>query len=67
MALSDEADCEEEDDYEADPDSGPYCSHYREPWDCDELCKCGDRCDQHRFGGCNRDDCDCEEFVDAGD
>lgn len=32
---------------ESDWESGPYCMHYFSPWDCDWICKCGHRCQDH--------------------
>lgn len=35
----------------ADYDSGPFCRHWHDPADCEELCAtCGHRCAQHGFG-----------------
>lgn len=28
------------------------------------LCKCGHKCCEHSYGGCNVDGCDCDGFVD---
>ena len=45
-------------------DSGPFCRHYGDPSDCDEVCdNCGCRCTRHGFaepGACM--DCDCKEW-----
>lgn len=53
-------DCSEWENYE----SGPYCQHWSDPWNCDELCKCGHYCREHGDGSCNADGCKCEEFED---
>ena len=48
------------DDYE----SGPYCQHWREPWDCVEVCgRCGHPCDRH-MGECREPGCTCDGFTD---
>lgn len=54
---------ESDDDDWADYESGPYCRHWSDPTDCDELCDtCGHRCSEHstyiKVEGA------CEEFVD---
>jgi hypothetical protein len=48
------------DEYE----SGPFCEHWQEPWDCAELCECGHGCNQHYDGGCRLDGCECKKFKD---
>jgi hypothetical protein len=48
------------DEYE----SGPFCGHWQDPCDCDELCKCGHQCNQHYDDGCRVDGCECEGFED---
>lgn len=59
-----------EDDW-TDYESGPFCRHYGDPNDCDEVCAtCGHRCTQHRFGDwdtteCTEDGCECEEWKDS--
>lgn len=57
-----------DDDVERDiEDSGPWCRHWGDPGDCDELCKCGHTCTEHDYhdNECTVDGCDCEEFEDA--
>ena len=52
-------------------DSGPFCRHWGDPSDCDELCAtCGHRCTDHSYGNgepfeCMVDDCKCEEWVES--
>lgn len=49
-----------------DWDSGPFCPHFSDPHDCEELCKCGHQCRKHWRGeDCQADDCDCEEFTEV--
>jgi hypothetical protein len=43
-------------------ESGPFCEHYFEPWDCDVLCACGHRCARHQGEHCGADGCDCQAF-----
>lgn len=47
-----------------DHDSGPFCSHWADPSDCDELCKCGHKCCEHSYGSCNVEGCPCGQFED---
>lgn len=55
------------DDY-SDYETGPFCRHWSDPWDCEELCKrCGHRCREHNYGGryeseCNEHGCDCKSW-----
>lgn len=51
-----------DEDYE-EYTSGPYCPHWREPGDCDEVClnpDCKHRC---HIGDCYERDCPCEKCV----
>lgn len=52
-----------DDDY---PDSGPLCEHYADPDECDAVCRCGHRCDHHKFSGVSGNgkcgDCSCLAF-----
>ncbi len=62
-------------EYEND-DSGPYCQHWGDPSDCDEVCVgCQHKCCEHRDDECSGAvhgfsvtgslidmECDCEEF-----
>ena len=53
-----------DDDYE----SGPYCRHWAELWDCDEVCaRCGHRCDRHVWSGdqCEEAGCSCDAWVES--
>lgn len=57
----------DEDDGFCDYDSGPFCKHWSDPSDCDELCAtCGHMCCRHGYSTeeCYVDDCKCEQFVD---
>lgn len=53
---------DEADDDSSDYESGPFCIHWGEAVDCDELCMCGHSCNSHDGGyeGCGQ--CDCEEW-----
>lgn len=46
--------------------SGPWCRHWREPGDCDEVCKtCGHGCGSHDFelpGDCREIGCPCAKW-----
>ena len=49
----------------ADFDTGPFCRHWSDPSDCDEMCVCGHECHNHsnyEEGMCTL--CECEEFRD---
>jgi hypothetical protein len=51
-----------------DFDTGPFCQHWSDPSDCDELCVCGHKCHNHWMGDyCRVDDCNCEKFKDIED
>lgn len=41
--------------------SGPFCRHWGDPVDCEEVCVCGHECRWHN-GDCYK--CDCQEFID---
>ncbi len=47
-----------------DYDSGPYCEHWAEPWECDEKCACGHECKEHPSweDGCRVEGCACKEW-----
>jgi len=51
------------DDYD-NYESGPFCAHWGELGDCEEICtECGHGCNNHNMGDeCNVDGCDCEEM-----
>jgi len=39
--------------------SGPFCRHFGDPWDCSRLCAaCGHNCHQHGSGHDNEEPCD---------
>ena len=48
---------------DGDPyESGPFCLHWGEPGDCDELCSgCGHPCNNHDFGLADCRICPCEK------
>lgn len=50
------------DDDLADYESGPYCQHFSDPGDCEEICRCGHKCNEHLFDTCNVNNCPCEGF-----
>jgi len=54
---------------EEDYDSGPYCQHWDDPFECEDLCKCGHFCHRHNFVGedCKEELCKCEKFKDKDD
>jgi hypothetical protein len=62
-----------EDDSEDDVefDSGPFCIHWGDPSDCQEMCKCGHPCHNHSIWdderSCNIEGCDCNGFEDIED
>lgn len=45
-----------------DYDSGPFCRHWGDPGDCDELCSCGHKCCRHPWGGCEEPGCECDKW-----
>jgi hypothetical protein len=56
-----------QDDIDYDYDSGPFCRHWRDPADCNLLCKvCRHFCWQHSWyvNNCNVEGCSCEEYKD---
>ena len=59
--------CEENDD-DLEYESGPFCMHFGDPADCDELCVCGHQCHEHSYWdddhGCEVEGCSCTKFVD---
>jgi len=57
---------EESEDTWEDYETGPFCRHWLDPYDCDEPCVCGHPCCRHSNytdGSCN--ECDCEHFTDV--
>lgn len=61
-------DSEPENDW-SNYESGPYCAHWSEPWDCNETCACGHACTAHATweDGCNEDGCGCPRFTAPDD
>lgn len=61
-----------DEDFE-DYDSGPYCQHWSDPSDCDEVCeRCGHKCCEHDVWdeddhACEEEGCDCQGFVTKGE
>lgn len=56
-----DSDDDDSDDY---PDSGPFCRHWYEPWDCELTCTaCGHKCGRHYYE-CDEPDCDCPAWVE---
>lgn len=59
-------DIDDEDDVEFV--TGPYCQHWSDPSECDEVCICGHTCKDHSYWGDDRmcviEECSCEKFVD---
>lgn len=62
------------DDDAPDHDSGPFCRHWGDPYDCERLCTCGHACRRHCRDGnaCHGDadedaDCACAAFTDDPD
>jgi hypothetical protein len=49
-------------------DSGPFCRHWGDPSDCEEICTtCGHICTRHAWyapSECNEEGCSCVEYVD---
>jgi len=42
--------------------SGPYCQHWNDPSDCDEMCKCGHECHDHGLFSGTCEECGCLYF-----
>jgi len=57
----------EQDEDSSDYDSGPFCRHWSDPSDCEEVCAaCGHHCRDHDLGSdsfCYADGCDCPAWV----
>ncbi len=60
-------------DDDVEYNSGPFCQHWSDPSDCDDLCVCGHKCCQH-YGNeeCTVEEgfpaqCPCQEFRDASE
>ena len=47
-------------------ESGPYCQHWSEPWDCEDPCVCGHPCKRHDIHDrdCRERSCSCKKFED---
>lgn len=55
---------------EWEDDSGPFCAHWSQPWDCEEACfTCGHDCRSHDAvdDSCGVGGCQCVAFVDECD
>lgn len=51
----------------SDYNSGPFCRHYSDPYDCDTPCgSCGHPCCRHREE-CEDDGCACDTWTEAGE
>jgi hypothetical protein len=69
-----EVDIEPYDEFEEQEiESGPFCRHFADPVDCDELCgnpACRHKCCEHEpqcgndTGQCDVDNCTCTAWVD---
>ncbi len=64
--MSDERDDEYWENYE----SGPFCRHWSDPIDCEEVCAtCGHGCTDHAYEDgerdCGAEGCTCQEWKDA--
>lgn len=46
-------------------DTGPFCRHWSDPSDCDEICvNCGHGCTQHDIESGECMECDCTEWLE---
>lgn len=61
--MSDEPEIDDETE-DSDWESGPFCIHWDDPGDCNDLCKCGHTCTQHGGGHWSCEVCDCQKFED---
>jgi hypothetical protein len=62
--MSDDAEATEGESDWSDYESGPFCRHYSDPWDCDTPCgTCGHRCCKHS-DECEEEGCGCEEWTE---
>lgn len=53
---------------DCDYDSGPFCRHWGDPADCEEVCVCGHSCTEHEFaepGACLVVGCECQRWREA--
>lgn len=67
MTTSPEDEGNEGDFEENDYDSGPFCSHYNDPAECQALCKCSHTHRAHSFStqSCEEEKCGCKHFENA--
>jgi len=58
----------DDNEWEADK-TGPFCIHWSEIGNCEEVCVCGDSCNKHGAGRepCSEPECECVEFTPARD
>ena len=53
----------------SDYETGPFCRHYSDPFDCDEKCaRCGHDCSKHGYGmdddePCSVEGCTCKGWM----
>lgn len=61
--------CDEEETDWSEYESGPFCRHWGEVWDCEIPClRCGHKCDEHPpYEGCGHDGCACKKFEPEDD
>lgn len=51
-----------------DYQSGPFCQHWSDPYDCEDACTCRHACSRHNGSEeCEEPDCGCPKFVEAED
>lgn len=67
--MSDEPEPSDDDDW-SDYDSGPFCRHYSQLGDCDDICgACGHSCNMHDGGndgnGCDENGCTCPGWKES--
>lgn len=61
-ALDDDFECDRSDG------SGPYCRHWSDPSNCEEICaRCDHSCSAHDTEGsyCKLDDCECDQWEEG--
>lgn len=57
----------DDNDDDREYESGPFCRHWGDPADCEEVCgTCGHHCCRHWFsdGDSSCNDCDCEAWTE---
>lgn len=58
----------DEEEQETEYDTGPFCIHWSDPADCEEICAtCKHWCRAHGLGECNEGGCKCVKFKDQDD